>query len=156
MNFDIVSNRYCNLEGRTVLKVNIMRPIETVTLSEKYINDFANTCEKFVRNKLFPVIFSRANESKLANKVYTYTLKVKELYNSELKSSYAIYSVLECRGKIVASGLKAITFEGDKIVPMKLLNRQLRNKKPILAIGPNGKLTSLSLLNGILKTEDPC
>ena len=153
MIFDIQRKRYCTFDGRTLLKSNIMRPTEPVDFSGKYICDFADICESFVRDELYPALLIKAAESHPLTTTLSYNLNISELYHSSHKSSYAIYSVLESNGVIVASGLKAITFEGDSIIPAKLLSK---HKKQILALGFDGNPIALSLSNGILKTEDPC
>ena len=156
MNFDIVHQRYCTLEGRTLLKVNIMQPSDTVTFNEKYISNFVEACQTFARERLYLSLLVKATENRTANTIYSYNLKIAELYHSDLKSSYALYAVFESNGVIIASGLKVINFEDDKIIPSKLFDKRLGRKRMNLATGTDGKLTSLSLLNGILKTEDPC
>lgn len=155
MNFGIQRRTFYSFDGRALLRASFMSPLVNDSPSQGYISEFVSACEVFAEEKLYPALLKKHaynyNNQK-SGSVYFYEVTVEETYRSNLISSYVILSVLKYKGETLASGVKAVSFDEERIIPYSLISRKIKYKKHSLAYGSDGMPIMLSISNGNLKS----
>ena len=153
MHFDVKRKAMCGFDGRTLLRISLMKPDSEDTDQEKYIFRFVSTCEQYAEATLYPLLLSKLSlKSGGQNRAesFCYDVKVYE-YTYKDYSSYVILSQLKKQGAVIAFGIKTLTFCDGKIIPPSYITRKHKYKKSALILDNEGKANLVSFVNGYLQ-----
>lgn len=156
MYFDIQRRSYCSIDRKTFFRTIIHVPRFENSVRYKYISEFIRACESFANNVLYPLILKNnisQFHSSIDKSVFFYEVKVEEITVTESQSSFIIYSCLKLFDKIIASGIKTVSFYGENIVPSRIINNKRKYRDSNTVWNREGKPCKAYLDNGFIKIE---
>ena len=151
MLFDIHRKDYYSFNGRVLLRSSFMLPSGDESFPQNYITRFVNACESFSDNCLYPTLLqvhAVTYNSQQISSVYSYNVTITEIYNSAPLLSYVIFAVMKRNAEFVATGAKALSFYGNKIIPTRFINKNPKYKRKQLLFDEKGYPAYLTLTDG--------
>ena len=146
--FHIISESFHAFDGKLILTSEIMKPNNTDSVSESYIDRYSSACIDFVKLKLLPQAVRKYSEEVArvgAFAPFRYFFNVKATLEDEDISSFVMYSLLYRSTDLLAYGLRTVTFNGDFVVM-----RTAKQRRASLVLGEGRTHFLAKIEKGIL------